>query len=130
MMEAAEQYGATFGTNQACIGTDEEFQALSVNDKLEVVNIDAAKVRNRERYLAYAFVNCLDWGRYAGLKKELMNDYAKGKNNYPGTVLDAYNLVVNYRYDRKNPKNQSANTKGLSFQQQTRDGKPRTGLRR
>jgi hypothetical protein len=117
MVEAAEQYGASFVIDQACIGTDEEFQALSVNDKLDAANIDAAKICTRERYLAYAFVDHLDSGRYAGLKKELMNDYAKGKNNCPGTVLDAYNLVVNYRYDRKNSTKQSANTKGLSFQQ-------------
>jgi hypothetical protein len=69
MVEAAEQYGASFGIDDACIGTNEEFKTLSINDKLDQANIDAAKIRTREHYLAYAFIDCLDWGRYAGLKK-------------------------------------------------------------
>lgn len=117
MVEAAEQYGASFGVDKACYTTDEDYKDLPGSEKTKESEIAAAQARTRERYLAYIFVYRLDYNRYQGMKKDLMNDCTKGKDNYPSTVLDAYNLIVNYKYDRK-PKIQSGSeTEGLSFNQ-------------
>ena len=118
MIEAAEQYGASFGIDKVCYLTDDTYKSLSDTAKKQEENIKEAQARTRERYLAYAFIYRLDYNRYQGMKKELMNDYAKGKDNYPTTVLDAYNLIVNYKYDRRQRPATSNDTEGLSFNQQ------------
>ena len=76
-----------------------------------------------QKYLAYMFIYKLDHTRYASLKKDFQNDYAKGNNSYPETMQDAYNLLSIYRYDRKPTATNGTKTRGLSFHQSNKDGK-------
>lgn len=52
----------------------------------------------RKVYLAYALIAKSDQDCYSKLKEELQNDYAKGHNNYPNMVMEAYNLLCNFLY--------------------------------
>ena len=56
---------------------------------------DADTRRNiRERQLAAAFILNSDNKRFASLKSDLRANYARGTNQWPRTLLDAYNLLV------------------------------------
>ena len=56
---------------------------------------DQATQRNiRERELAAAFILNADNKRFATLKANLRDNYARGTNQWPSTLLDAYNLLV------------------------------------
>ena len=48
----------------------------------------------RERELAAAFIINADNKRFATLKADLRANYARGTNQWPSTLLDAYNLLV------------------------------------
>jgi hypothetical protein len=41
-----------------------------------------------------------DNSRYNILSEELENNYTKGRNHYPKTVTEAYNLIINYRQSK------------------------------
>ena len=124
-VEAAEQYGACFGVDEATLMTDEEYRELSQRQQQSKAEKDKAKKRVKEKYLAYIFINKLDANKYGNLKKELQNDYAKGKNNYPGTVLEAYKLLTNYRYEKRNGNSnyfRRGNQNALAFNQTGNNG--------
>ena len=56
---------------------------------------DQSTQRNiRERELAAAFVLNADNKRFGTLKADLRDNYARGTNQWPRTLLDAYNLLV------------------------------------
>jgi hypothetical protein len=61
------------------------------------MEITAAKLTAKERYLSVTMLSAADNSRYSKLNEELENDYTKGRNHYPKTVTDAYNLIMNYR---------------------------------
>jgi hypothetical protein len=56
----------------------------------------------RERLLACAFLTGSDRIRYGKLLEDLENDYTQGKNNYPSTLQQAYNLLVHWKQDHRN----------------------------
>ena len=53
------------------------------------------------RFLAVAFLRKANKAEYAQALEELANDYAKGQNNYPETVSEAYTFLTNYSKDTK-----------------------------
>jgi hypothetical protein len=116
-VETAEGFGACFGVDEVSISMDPIYMKLSDAEKKKPDQKQLAQERVRQSYLAYMFIYKLDHTRYASLKKDFQNDYAKGNNNYPETAQDAYNLLSIYRYDRKPAGNNGTETRGLSFHQ-------------
>ena len=74
---------------------------------MDVSNVDLAMVAQmglvsekvKEAQLAIAFLMGADRVQYGGLLAELENDYLKGSDQYPKTMVAAYNLLVNYKID-------------------------------
>jgi hypothetical protein len=61
-----------------------------------------AEQYTKEKYLACAFLMGSDRHRYGKLIEDLENDYTQGRDNYPKTVVDAYNLLVHWKQDPRN----------------------------
>ena len=55
---------------------------------------DATRHNIRERQLAAAFILNADNKRFGVLKADLRANFARGTNQWPSTLLDAYNLLV------------------------------------
>ena len=57
----------------------------------------------KEAYMDMAFISGANRIKYGELIEELENSYLKGnENEYPKTVTDAYNLLLNYKNDPRN----------------------------
>jgi hypothetical protein len=56
------------------------------------------KKEAQEQYLAAAFMLGSNRNRYGKLIESLENDYLQGCNNYPKTLMSAYNLLTNWKY--------------------------------
>ena len=53
--------------------------------------------------MAMAFISGANRIKYGRLIKELENSYLKGnENEYPKTVTDSYNMLLNYKKDPRN----------------------------
>ena len=50
---------------------------------------------------AMAFLLGCDRSRYGKLIEDLENDYLQGRNNYPTTVVAAYNLLTNWKQENR-----------------------------
>ena len=62
----------------------------------------AASITGAEMYKAIAFTLGADRKRFGKLIEDLSNNYLLGNNNYPKTMISAYNLLQNWRRDPKN----------------------------
>ena len=80
---------------------------------------DQATQRNiRERELAAAFILNADNKRFTDLKANLRDNYARGTNQWPPTLLDAYNLLVTQeRNDAAARRNKGKREKGKGPEQ-------------
>jgi hypothetical protein len=99
LVSVVEDYGGTIGTGL------KEAKAELIKEGIDVDNAsDASKGKAMEtaknRYLAMAMLTAADVARYSHLLEDLDNDYTKGNDNYPCTVTEAYNLIINYRQAR------------------------------
>ena len=56
----------------------------------------------QEGYLAVMFIMNSDKDRYGDLLVELENDFLKGSNEYPKTMMATYNLLVNWKQEPQN----------------------------
>lgn len=82
-------------------------------------DLKKAKAEARKEYLAMAMLMAAEHHHCSQLIKELGNDYIKGQDNYPRTIVDAHGMIVNYKTTgRKVPRPDKGST-GLSF---TNDG--------
>jgi hypothetical protein len=69
---------------------DQTFVSLNDAEKREL------KKETCEQFLATAFMLGADRARYGNLIAETQNEFLKGVDNYPSTLVAAYNLLVNY----------------------------------
>ena len=53
--------------------------------------------------MAMAFLSGLNRGRYGMLLNNLHNAFRTGHNEYPKTLMVAYDLAINYKGDAKGP---------------------------
>ena len=116
LVNVVESYGGLIGNESILLDNDEEFSKLSKEEKKDQTNIDAAKARNKDRFLAFCYIAKADNNRYGDLKISLENDYAKGNNNYPTTIGKALRLLTNYRSDKVKNSNKK-NDQTVSFAQ-------------
>lgn len=107
----------TINTTKADIGVDESiaiYYAKTEDGITDITTLDptqklALKKKAKERYLATAFILGADRSRYGRLIEEMENSFIKGKDEYPTTLTDAYNLLV---YWRQNPRYMSPGMQG------------------
>jgi hypothetical protein len=61
-----------------------------------------AKEVSREGYLVCAFILDTDRKRYGKLVEDTENAHVQKDNKWPKTLVEAYNLLVNWKQDPKN----------------------------
>ena len=64
----------------------------------------------RERFWESVLIKNSDNKRFGGLKRELANAYVKGRNDYPGTLLATYELLLKYNCEVKEKEIKPSNT--------------------
>ena len=69
----------------------------------------------RHVYLGYLFLINSNRSRFGDLNNNLSNDYLMNQNNYPASLTDAYNMLVNYRSQYKNPTSGTAGNESVAF---------------
>ena len=88
--------GGHAGIEDAIIRERGTTPELIADDDLGAVTAEAdARVK------AVAFLLGSDKARYGKLIEDLENDYLQGRNNYPRTVLAAYNLLTNWKQETR-----------------------------
>ena len=60
---------------------------------------EAAELTGTQWYLALAFLMGSDRNRYGRLLEKLENDFTAGNDNYPKTLTDAYNMLLEWKDD-------------------------------
>ena len=76
----------------------------------------------KEIYLAVALIQQVDQKRYGKLQEELENDYTKGNNNYPVTIVKSYQLLNDSKYSHARSDSVGGG-KGIVFIQKKGNGK-------
>ena len=109
MVSVIESYGGLIGQEDILLSCDDDYDALGTQEKKSDDNIKAAKERNKERMLAYAFIAKSDNKRYKDFKVELENDFNKGNDNYPHTINRALRMLTNIRTEKPVKKEQETN---------------------
>lgn len=102
LVAVVEQCGASLARHPG--GIRAELDAIAVDpdnptSEEKKKAVDSAK----QQYLAVASLWAADRGRYAKLIEDLENDYTKGNNNYPRTMVGAYRLLINYKQGANRP---------------------------
>ncbi len=62
----------------------------------------AAVTIGQERFIACAFLFASDRGRFGKLLEDLENGFLQDQNNYPDTLTQAYNLLINWKQTSSN----------------------------
>ena len=114
-----EQHGSSLGQEELYLEHDTVWKNLAQNCKTNERKAEAMQ-RCKDKFLAYAFIFKADQEKYGKLKDDLQNDYTKGANNYPKTLVEAFQMLNNYKQSYKKPV--SKNT-GVSFAQKGKGGK-------
>jgi hypothetical protein len=90
-----EQYGGTIGRDQGSV--EDEIDAAGYTILATAEKTKQASNVARSKFLAMAYLLAVDKQRYGKLLDELENYFTKGTDNYPNSVMNAYNLVVNHK---------------------------------
>ena len=118
LIKAYESYGGKLGDEDKLLDTDELYNALNDADKELEVNINAAKQRIKNVYIATMMIAKADHKRYSELKTELLNEYTLKSDKYPKTPIEALKILKNYR--NKQGSKKSTNT-SVSFAQKGKE---------
>ena len=94
LMDVIEGYGGGIPVHQTLI--DEELEYYEDHERKLETCIKQANQTAKERLTAMIFLLSSDRTRYGGLIEGLQNDKLKGFDNYPKTLSETYNLLVNY----------------------------------
>jgi hypothetical protein len=103
-IEVIEHCGGSIGTDTGLVDevlTTAQPTALTRTSATED-ELRLAEQYTKERYLACAFLMGSDRHRYGKLVEDLENDFTQGRDNYPKTLVDAYNLLVHWKQDPRN----------------------------
>ena len=112
-MDVLEQHRGVIGQDETFLEYDMEYKELTSRTRTEE-RTKEAKVRCKEKFLAYTFIYKADNDKYGKLKEELQNDYTKGNDNYPDTLIEAIQMLNKYKLPYKK---QITTTTGVSFAQ-------------
>jgi hypothetical protein len=61
------------------------------------------------RWTAYMLMKNSNQGKYGSLMTGLTTQYSLGVNMYPENVVKAIDILMNHRFDKKEPKNNNNN---------------------
>jgi hypothetical protein len=90
-----EQYRGSIGRDQGAV--EDEIDAAVYTILATAEETKQASDVARNKFLVMAFLCAVDKQRYGKLLDELENDFTKGTDNYPDSVMKAYNLVINHK---------------------------------
>ena len=88
-------------------------QGIDIDEATEAQE-EAAKTEGTQWYLALAFLMGSDQSRFGRLLEKLENDFTAGNNNYPKTLTDAYNMLLEWKDDPRLLMRMAGND-GVSF---------------
>lgn len=61
---------------------------------------DGTECQSHEQFLAYMYLENADQTKYGSILNSLHNKYALGKDHYPKSVAQAYNMLCNHKFDK------------------------------
>jgi hypothetical protein len=104
----------------------EELHATRPRNGYTPEQMAAVRIKIHDKTIAYGILARADRSRYGKLIEEVENAFLKGRNDYPETPTEAYNLLVNYRNYATNPNKRQAG-QGLDHVAFVADGKKHKG---
>jgi hypothetical protein len=114
-----ERLGETIGAQESCIQEILDETAL-IPDFPTGKERALAERQAKERFLALIFLkNCCP-KRYGGLLQDIENEYMRGQNSYPQTLMAAYQYLLNYK---SAPTGQYRDEGGLAFYTEDTSGR-------
>ena len=111
--------GAGIGDDEAIMKQVLRSQGININDATDEEE-ESAELEGIQWYLALAFLMGSDWNRYGRLLEKLENDFTAGNDNYPKTLTDAYNMLLEWKDDPRLLIRMAGND-GISFATNTAD---------
>ncbi len=102
-VEVIDHCGGTIGLDPGLVdATMRSAKPMMTRDTATAEQLLAAEKYTKEQYLACAFLMGSDRHRYGKLIEDLENDFTQRRDNYPKTLVDAYNLLVHWKQDPRN----------------------------
>ena len=98
VVDDIDHCGATIGNHAAGIAAVYESAGIDP-DFTDECEREAAQMEAKSRYLATAFILHANRTRYRHLVEDLENDYLQGNDNFPKSLMAAYNLLANWKQD-------------------------------
>jgi hypothetical protein len=98
-VEVIEHCGGDIGVDRSLVTEMLGGHDRSIASATVIVN---AERDAKDKYLACAFILGADKTRYGCLMEDLENSFTQGIDKFPKTMVDAYNLLVNWK---QNPMN-------------------------
>ena len=90
--------GAGIGDDMAIMRQVLRSQDINVDEATDAQE-EAAETEGTQWYLALAFLMGSDRSRFGRLLEKLENDFTAGNDNYPKTLTDAYNMLLEWKDD-------------------------------
>jgi len=106
------------------IGQDDARVTQKVHDEEFEISHAEARVACREAFIATTFLFGADKQRYGDLLVDLQNEHVISGRQYPATLTDAYNILVNYKSRLR--RNKSQGLEGMAFVQDEDDDEDET----
>ena len=94
LVQVIEHCGGNFGTHPTLVDYNLKANNIASPDPTQRA---AAEENSKEAYMATAFLCGLNKEKYQELLDDLSNAYLAGRDEYPKTLVDSYNLVINWR---------------------------------
>jgi hypothetical protein len=95
--------GGTIGLDPGLVDASIRLaKPMMTRDTAPAEQLLAAGKYTKEQYLACAFLMGSDRHGYGKLIEDLENDFTQRPENYPKTLVDAYNLLVHWKQDPRN----------------------------
>ena len=113
LVQILEHFGGEPGQDTARIRRKLAEQGAADEQNPTQQEFRAAKSAARNEYLAILFFRKSDKRRYGQLVRNVENAHVRGNNDYPQTISEAYNMLVNYRTPTRH--GTSSNEGGLGF---------------
>ena len=105
--------GAGIGEDVAIMRQVLRSQGINVDEATDAQE-EAAEAEGTQLYLALAFLMGSNCSRFGWLLEKLENDFTAGNDNYPKTLTDAYNMLLEWKDDPRLLMRMAGND-GISF---------------
>ena len=111
--DVLEHIGAGIGEDEAIMKQVLRSQGIDIDEAMEAQE-EAAETEGTKWYLALAFLMGSDRSRFGRLLEKLENDFTAGNDNYPKTLTNAYNMLLEWKDDPRLLMRMAGND-GVSF---------------